>query len=74
MIADGKVLRRGGREPDLFWAIRGGGGNFGVATSLEYALHPVGPMVTGGLVAHPFQNGQDVLRFFRDSARRCPTR
>ena len=49
-------------HPDLFWALRGGGGNFGVATSFEYRLHPVGPMVTGGLVAHPFAERRDVLR------------
>jgi FAD/FMN-containing dehydrogenase len=53
-------------NPDLFWAIRGGGGNFGIAASLEYGLHPVGPMITGGLVAHPLQNATSVLKFFRD--------
>ena len=41
-------------HPDLFWAVRGGGGNFGVAAMFEFNLHPVGPIVTGGLVAHPF--------------------
>ena len=39
-------------DPDLFWAVRGGGGNFGVASSFEFGLHEVGPMVTGGLVVH----------------------
>jgi len=54
VMADGSVRRVSATEdPDLFWAIRGGGGNFGVATSLEYAVHPVGPTVTGGLVLHP---------------------
>jgi len=53
-------------EPELFWALRGGGGNFGVATSFEYQLHPVGPIVTGGLVAHPFDRARDLLKFFRD--------
>src|SRR4029079_11960113 len=53
-------------HPDLFWAVRGGGGNFGIAASLEYTLHPVGPIVTGGLVAHPLQKGRDALKFFRD--------
>ena len=42
---------------DLFWAVRGGGGNFGVAASFEYRLHPVGPTITGGLVAYPFERG-----------------
>jgi FAD/FMN-containing dehydrogenase len=54
VMADGSVRCVSATEdPDLFWAIRGGGGNFGVATSLEYAVHPVGPTVTGGLVLHP---------------------
>ena len=54
VMADGRVLRASADEnPDLFWAIRGGGGNFGIAASLEYDLHPVGPIITGGLVAHP---------------------
>src|SRR5262249_34783136 len=39
------------QEPDLFWALRGGGGNFGVATSFEFQLHPVGPLITGGIIA-----------------------
>jgi FAD/FMN-containing dehydrogenase len=59
-------------EPDLFWAVRGGGGNFGVATSFEFQLHPVGPMVTGGLLAHPFEDARDLLRFFRDSTQSLP--
>ena len=54
VMADGRVVRASADEnPDLFWAIRGGGGNFGIATSLEYTLHPVGPMITGGVVVHP---------------------
>ena len=58
VMADGSVLRASADEnPDLFWAIRGGGGNFGIAASLEYDLHPVGPIITGGLVAHPLQKG-----------------
>ena len=67
VMADGRTLTASAEEnPDLFWAIRGGGGNFGVATSLEYHLHEVGPIVTGGLVAHPLQRGAEVLTFFRD--------
>ena len=57
---------------DLFWAIRGGGGNFGIAASLEYDLHPVGPIITGGVVAHPLSRALDVLRFFRDTCARSP--
>ncbi len=53
-------------HPDLFWALRGGGGNFGVATSFTYRLHQVG-MVTGGLIAHPIEAAPDLLRFYRDA-------
>ena len=67
VTAEGQVLQTSKDEqPDLFWAVRGGGGNFGVATSFEYQLHPVGPTITGGLVAHPFDRARDVLKFFRD--------
>src|SRR5215472_12615653 len=53
--AEGEAIRTSKEEEsDLFWAVRGGGGNFGVATCLEYRLHPVGPSVTGGLVGHAF--------------------
>jgi FAD/FMN-containing dehydrogenase len=52
--------------PDLFWALRGGGGNFGVATSLTYRLHPVAS-VTGGLIAHPFDAAPALLRFHREA-------
>ncbi len=71
--AEGRVLRASASEhPDLFWALRGGGGNFGVATSLEFQLHPVGPEITGGLIAHPFENAGDVLRFYRDMTQSLP--
>ncbi len=53
-------------EPDLFWALRGGGGNFGVATSFEFRLHPVGPEVYAGLVVYPFAQARQVLRAWRD--------
>jgi FAD/FMN-containing dehydrogenase len=73
VTAEGEVLRTGEDEhPDLFWAVRGGGGNFGIATSFEYQLHQVGPMITGGLVAHPFDRARDVLRFFRDTTASMP--
>ena len=79
VLADGRVVRASADEqPDLFWAIRGGGGNFGIATSLEYNLHPVGPLVTGGVVVHPLTRALDVLRLFRTmcatSARRRDAR
>ena len=73
VMADGRVLRASDDEhADLFWAIRGGGGNFGIAASLEYHLHHVGPIITGGLVAHSIQNGVDVLKFFRDRCQSLP--
>lgn len=56
------------REPDLFWALRGGSGNFGVVTSFEYRLHPVG-QILGGLVVYPLDQAADVARFYRDL---CP--
>jgi FAD/FMN-containing dehydrogenase len=66
VTAEGKVVSASKeKELDLFWAVRGGGGNFGVATSFEYQLHPVGPMVIGGLIAYPFDRARDVLHFFR---------
>jgi FAD/FMN-containing dehydrogenase len=68
VTADGKVLRASRQEEsDLFWALRGGGGNFGIATSLEYDLHTVGPIVTGGSIVHPIERSRDLLEFFRAS-------
>ena len=73
VTADGQVLHASVDEnADLFWAIRGGGGNFGIATSLEYDLHPVGPVITGGVVAHPLARALDVLRFFRETCADLP--
>ena len=67
VTAAGEVLEvDASSHPDLFWALRGGGGNFGVATSLTYRLHPVG-MVTGGLIAHPIDAAPELLRFYRDA-------
>jgi FAD/FMN-containing dehydrogenase len=72
VTADGRVLQvSADSEPDLFWALRGGGGNFGVVTWFDYRLHDVGPIVIGGLVAHPFDAAGDVLRFYRDFAAGC---
>jgi FAD/FMN-containing dehydrogenase len=67
VTADGQLVTASADEhPDLFWAVRGGGGNFGVATSFEFQLHPVGPVVLGGLVIHPLARAREVLRFYRD--------
>src|SRR5207249_4265962 len=66
VTAEGEVVRASAKEnPDLFWALRGGGGNFGVVTTFEYQLHPVGPMIYGGLVAHPLPRAAEVLRFYQ---------
>lgn len=54
-------------HPDLFWAIRGGGGNFGVVTRFEFALHPVGPQITAGLVVYLFNQARSVLQQYRDA-------
>ncbi|WP_208277344.1 FAD-binding oxidoreductase [Massilia oculi] len=54
-------------HPDLFWAIRGGGGNFGVVTRFEFALHPVGPQITAGLIVYPFDQARSVLQQYRDA-------
>jgi FAD/FMN-containing dehydrogenase len=67
VLADGTLVRASAQEhPDLFWAVRGGGGNFGIAASFEFRLHPVGPTVMGGVVAWPFSRARDVLGFYRD--------
>src|SRR5947207_1608854 len=67
VTAEGDVLHVDGTShPDLFWALRGGGGNFGVATSFAYRLHPVRTVV-GGLIAHPIDAARDLLRFYRDA-------
>ena len=73
VTADGKIITASATDhPDLFWALRGGGGNFGVATSFEFQLHPVGPLVLGGLVIHPLAAARDVLRFYRDFCATLP--
>ncbi len=73
VTADGNRVRASESEnPDLFWAIRGGGGNFGVVTSFEFKLHPVGPQVLSGLVIHPLAAARDLLRFYRDTVLDTP--
>ena len=72
VTADGRLLTANASEnPDLFWGVRGGGGNFGVVTSLEYRLHEVGP-VLGGAVFYPVAKTKEVVRFFREFAHSCP--
>ena len=67
VTADSRIVRASRDEnPDLFWALRGGGGNFGVVTSFEYALHPVGPLVNLGLFFFGLDDGPAALRFSRD--------
>jgi FAD/FMN-containing dehydrogenase len=69
VLADGRIMRASANEhPDLFWAVRGGGGNFGVVSSFEFRLHEVGPTVTGGLIGWSADRARDVLRHFRDLA------
>ena len=66
VTADGEIRTASAeQDPDLFWALRGAGANFGVATTIEYQLHPL-EQVTGGLAAHPFDAAADVLAFYRD--------
>lgn len=73
VTAEGSIVRASGDEhPDLFWALRGGGGNFGVVTSFRFALHPVGPTVMAGPVFWAAEDTVDVLRFYRDFAAAAP--
>ena len=73
VTAEGELLRASAESnEDLFWAIRGGGGNFGVVTSFEFALHPVGPMVYGGLVVFPLAQARDALVKYRAASTQMP--
>jgi FAD/FMN-containing dehydrogenase len=73
VTASGEVVRADEtHNPDLFWAIRGGSGNFGVVTSFELALHEVGPDVLAGQVIYPAERAPELLRFFRDRFRDAP--
>jgi FAD/FMN-containing dehydrogenase len=67
VTAEGDILRvDAASHPDVLWALRGGGGNFGVVTSFTYRLHPL-KTVVGGLIAHPIDAAPDLLRFYRDA-------
>jgi len=74
VVADGRILSASANEnADLFWAIRGGGGNFGVVTQFEFALNPVGPMVQLGLFLFSPDHGGDLFRFAREYVRAVPS-
>jgi FAD/FMN-containing dehydrogenase len=73
VTADGELVRASEQDDaELFWAVRGGGGNFGVATSFEYRLHAVGPEVLSGLVIHPAANAAELLSGYRRAAANAP--
>jgi FAD/FMN-containing dehydrogenase len=72
VTADGQVRRADATEnPDLFWGVRGGGGNFGVVTSFQYRLHPVGQLLAG-VVFFPLEQARDTLRFYRELMATAP--
>ena len=73
VTADGKLLQATPTESsELFWGLRGGGGNFGVVTSFTYRLHPVGPIVLAGPIYFPMEEAGDVLRFYREFVATAP--
>ena len=73
VTAAGEVVRTSaGEHPDLFWALRGGGGNFGAVTRFEFRLHPVGPEVLAGLVVYPMSEAVPVLQQYREFALKAP--
>jgi FAD/FMN-containing dehydrogenase len=73
VTADGQLVHASESEnPDLFWGLRGGGGNFGVVTQFELALHPVGPLVHAGPIFYPAEAAVDLMRLFRDWAPDAP--
>ena len=73
VTADGRSLTASAdKNPDLFWALRGGGGNFGVVTSLEYRLHPVGPMVLAGLLVYPFDKVREFFALVNELTANIP--
>jgi FAD/FMN-containing dehydrogenase len=69
----GDLVRASAEEnADLFWGIRGGGGNFGIVTAFEFSLHPVGPEILSGLIVHPFKDARAVLAYYRDFCAKAP--
>jgi FAD/FMN-containing dehydrogenase len=72
VTADGQLLHANATEnADLFWGVRGGGGNFGIVTSFEYKLHPV-DQVLAGMVIHPVVQAREVLKFYREFTKTVP--
>ena len=73
VTAAGEVIRASAKDhPDLFWALRGGGGNFGVVTRFEFRLHPVGPDVLSGLIVYPISEAKAVLQRYREFIASAP--
>ena len=73
VTADGSVVTASADEnPELFWGLRGGGGNFGVVTEFEFRLHPVGPLIAGGMLLYPRAQATEVLRAYRDYIAAAP--
>jgi FAD/FMN-containing dehydrogenase len=73
VTADGTLVRASEDEnPDLLWGLRGGGGNLGIVTSFEFKLHPVGPLVTAGVIFYPGDRAGEILRFYRDWVEDAP--
>jgi FAD/FMN-containing dehydrogenase len=73
VTADGETVRASADEnADLFWGLRGGGGNFGVVTEFEFRVHPVGPIVTAGMLLYPRERAREVLRLYRDFIAQAP--
>jgi FAD/FMN-containing dehydrogenase len=73
ITADGRSLKASEKEnADLFWALRGGGGNFGIVTRFEFMLHPVGPEILAGLIVFPFDQAKQILRQYREFVKTAP--
>lgn len=73
VTADGNIVQTSENEnADLFWALRGGSGNFGIVTTFRFRLHPVGPQLLAGLIVHPFENAKEVLRHYRNFTSSAP--
>ncbi len=73
VTAEGKIVKANAEEnPDLFWAIRGGGGNFGIVTQFEFKLHPVGPEILAGLIVFPLNQAKSILTQYREYMKDAP--
>jgi FAD/FMN-containing dehydrogenase len=73
VTADGRLLKANAAEnAELFWGIRGGGGNFGIVTAFEYKLHPVGPLLIAGSVLHRYEHAREAMRFYHAFSSKAP--